>query len=112
MPNVKFFIEESLLREKSAHIDELLNQTRETIIAGLGVTLAACHIVVLGVRSLTGQTPVNIELVLLQNPGRTRDVIERLCGQLRDTAVRMLDVPSAVRCAMTEPETYIVIRPG
>ncbi len=112
MPSVKIYMDEALLREISAQVEGLILTTREMIMAGLGVTAESCHIVVMGVRSIAGQTPVNIELCLLQKPGRSRDGVAQFCGQLRSHVAGLLDAPSAIRCTMAEPETYIVIRAG
>lgn len=112
MPNVKLYVDEGMLRDRPEAIEALLPLARDLICAGLGVTVEACHIVVLGVRSPPGQTLVNIELCLLHKPGRTRDVMERFCGELRDLAARALGAPAAIRCSLAEPESYIVIRAG
>ncbi len=71
---------------------------------------AACHIVVLEVRSLAGQTPVNIEICLLRKPGRSRETMVQFCGQLRDLVARRLEARVAIRCILADPDTYIVIR--
>jgi hypothetical protein len=112
MPNVKIYVDAALLDSAAAQVDGLLLQARDAIMAGLGVAEAACHIVVLAVRSLPGQTPVNIELCMLQQPGRSREKIEQVCLRLRDLVARGLEAPSAIRCTLAEPETYIVIRAG
>lgn len=112
MPNVKLYVDEGVLRERPASVEALLPRACDLVCAALGVTVEACHIVVLGVRSLPGQTPVNIELCLLQKPGRSRAVMERFCAELRDLAARALDAPAAIRCTLAEPDSYIVIRAG
>lgn len=112
MPNVKLYVDEGVLRDRPGSVEALLPSARDLICAGLGVTVEACHIVVLGVRSPPGQTPVNIELCLLHKPGRSRAVMERFCGELRDLAARALDAPAAIRCTLAEPDSYIVIRAG
>lgn len=112
MPNAKIYVDEALLRAASAQVDTLILQTRETIIAGLGVAEEACHIVALGVRSPEGQTPVNIELCILQKPDRARAMVEQVCRQLRDLAAHVLNEPAAIRCTLNEPENYVVIRAG
>ncbi|NBE06960.1 hypothetical protein [Paragemmobacter ruber] len=112
MPNVKLYVDDGVFRDRPSTVDALLPRLRDLICSGLGVTTEACHIVALVVRSLPGQTPVNIELCLLHKPGRTRAALELLCGDLRDLAARALDAPAAVRCTLAEPENYIVIRAG
>jgi|GEM_PF-604633 len=112
MPNVKLYLDEGVLHDRQGDVDALLPRMRDLICAGLGVTAEACHIVVLGVRSPSGQTPVNIEICLLKKPGRTRAAVELFCSDLRDLAARAVGVPAAIRCTLAEPEDYIVIRAG
>lgn len=112
MPNVKFHVADALLAKAAPQVDALLLQSRDMIATDLGVTEAACHIVALAVRSPAGQTPVNIEIVLLQRPGRSRSTVEQVCARLRDLAERVLKVPAAIRCTLAEHDTYIVIRAG
>lgn len=112
MPNVKVYIDEAVLRDRSARLDSLMRQMRDILTAGFGVAAPACHIVILGVRTLGDQTPVNIELGLLQKAGRTRSMVEEVCTRLRALVVEVMDAPAAIRCTLAEPETYIVIRAG
>lgn len=112
MPNVKIYIDEGLLRQAQTRVDALVLRLRDLLTSGLGVAVGACHIVILGVRSLAGQTPVNIELCLLQKPGRTKAMVEQVCNDMRILAAQMLEAPAAIRCTLAHPETYIVIRAG
>lgn len=112
MPNVKIHVDTALLSRATVEVDALLLQIRDMIITALGVTVEACHIVALAVRSPPGQTPVNIELVLLQKPDRSRSAVQDLCARLRDLAERALGAPAAIRCTLADHNTYIVIRAG
>jgi hypothetical protein len=110
MPNVKVYMDDTLLAGQSQAAGTLLAVIRRHLCETLGVTEAACHIVALGVVSIPGQTQVNIELALLRKPDRSRDAVAKLCSQLRDLAAGLMQVPAAVRCALMEPEFYIVAR--
>lgn len=110
MPNVKLFLDDALLWQKTAAAESLLPAIRNHLCATLGVTEAACHIVILPVRSLPGQTPANLELAILRKADRDRDRLAEVCGQLRALVALALDAPAAVRCAVMEPDSYIVVR--
>ncbi len=110
MPNVKIYLDETALADRRDTIAPLLAAIRDQLCDSLGVAQAACHIVLFGVTSAPGQTPVNIELVLLRNPDRPRDRLALVCAQLRDLVADHLHCRAAVRCATMEPDHYIVAR--
>jgi hypothetical protein len=110
MPNVKFFVDDRVLDGLDNRLDTILTEIRAFLMPAFGVTEAACHLVVLGVKSLATQTPVNIELAILKRPDRPRDRVEASCADLQALALRLFAVPVAIRCTVMEPEAYIVKR--
>lgn len=110
MPNVKLYVDDAVLSDKADAADALLVAIRGFLCDALGVTQDACHIVILGVRPLAGQTPANLELVLLRRQDRTRDLMASICARLRDLVADRMGCNAAVRCAMMEAEHYIVAR--
>jgi hypothetical protein len=110
MPNVKFFVDERVLAGIDNRLDPILTEIRAFLCPAFGVTEAACHLVVLGVKSLATQTPVNIELAILKRPDRPRARVEASCADLQALALRLFGVPVAIRCAVMDPEAYIVKR--
>lgn len=110
MPNVKLFVDERVMAGIGDRLDPILTELRAFLVRAFGVTEAACHIVVLGVTSLATQTPVNIELAILQRPDRPRDRIESSCTDLQALALRLFGVAVAIRCTVMDPEAYIVKR--
>ena len=110
MPNVKFFVDERVLAGMGDRLDPILTEIRAFLVAAFGVTEAACHLVVLGVKSLATQTPVNIELAILNRLDRPRDRVDASCADLQALALRLFGVPVAIRCTVMDPETYVVKR--
>lgn len=110
MPNVKLFVDERVLEGIENRLDLILTDLRAFLCPAFGVTEAACHLVVLGVKSLRSQTPVNIELAILQRPSRPREKVETSCDELQALALGLFGVPVAVRCSVMDPENYVVKR--
>lgn len=110
MPNVKVYVDDSVLARSGSGPEAMLGAIRDFLCKSLNVPESACHIVLLGAISAKGQTPVNVELVVLRKQERTHDAMVALCGQLRDLTAEWTGCQTAVRCAMMEPEHYIVAR--
>lgn len=110
MPNVKLYVDDRVLIGIGDRLEPILTDLRAFLCPGFGVTEAACHLVVMGVRSLATQTPVNIELVILQRPDRPRDRVEAICADLQTLAQRLFAVPVAIRCTAMQAESYVVKR--
>lgn len=110
MPNVKLYIDFDLLVRLDDRLDAALGELRDVLCQAFGVAEQTCHIVVLGVRSIAGQTAVNVELAALQKQGRTRETVDAICAQVQDLLERRFGSRPAVRCTMMTPETYIVRR--
>lgn len=110
MPNVKLYIDDPLLARLGDRLQPALTELRHFLCTAFGVAEPTCHIVVIGVRSPDGQTAINVELVALQKPGRARDAVDASCARLQDLLEGLLGTRPAVRCALMEPETYIVRR--
>ncbi|AWB47346.1 hypothetical protein HYN69_01450 [Gemmobacter aquarius] len=85
-------------------------ELRRYLCEALGVTDAACHIVLIGVKSPAGQTPANVELVLLRRQDRTSEVMTAFCSRLRDLMTGWLGCQTAIRCTLMETELYFVAR--
>ena len=110
MPNVKLYVDEGVLRGVGDRLDPALTGLRDFLCRSFGVTEDICHIVVLGVRSAPGQTPVNIELAILQKRDRPREVVDASCAELQSLAAGLFGTRVAIRCSLMDPEFYVVRR--
>lgn len=110
MPNVKIYVDDTMLAGVAERSDTVLVALRSFICEALGVTEAACHIVLVGVKSPAGQTPVNVELVLLRRQDRTSEIMAAFCGRLRDLMAEWLGCHTAIRCTLMDTDLYFVAR--
>jgi hypothetical protein len=110
MPNVKLFVDGGLLADCGAALDAVLVPLRDLLCARLNVGPQAVHIVILPVRGLADQPPVNLELHILPRPERTQALIQDLCAAIRDMISAVTTRPTAVRCAMLDPATYVALK--
>ena len=110
MPNVKLFVDERLLQHCGEALENMLMPLRDMLCDRLGVASAACHLVIIPVRALPDQPPVNLELHVLPHAERTPDRMRALCAEIRDTVSAVTRKPTAVRCAMLDPVTYIALK--
>jgi hypothetical protein len=110
MANVKFFIDQAVMRDKDAVLDGVMAQMRALICDRLEVAPGACQFAALAVRSLPDQPPVNVELHILAKPDRTPEKLRALCLLLRDQVSDALSVKVAIRCAQLDAASYIAIK--
>lgn len=110
MPNVKLFADHLLLHDCGQSLENRLPALRDLLCDRLGVTLSACHIVVIPVRALQDQPPVNVELHILPRPERTTGRIREICAEIKDIVSDVTGKPTAVRCAMLDPLTYVALK--
>lgn len=110
MPNVKIYVDESVLAGVEERSDTGLVALRRFLCEALGVTEAACHIVLIGVKSPTGQTLANVELVLLRRQDRTSEMMTAFCSRLRNLMTDWLGCQTAIRCTLMETDLYFVAR--
>lgn len=110
MPNVKLFVDGGLLADCGAALDAVMLPLRDLLCARLNVGPQAVHIVILPVRGLPDQPPVNLELHILPRPERTQALIKDLCAAIRDMVSAVTLRPTAVRCAMLDPVTYVALK--
>jgi hypothetical protein len=110
VPNVKVFADQSTFENREPAMDELLLALRNLLCEKLDVTKSACHLVVVWVRGLADQPPMNIEIHLLSKPERTVERIKGVCGEIRDLVNIKIGCGVAVRCTMLEPKSYISLK--
>lgn len=110
MPNVKLYVDERVLAGLAERTEPVLLEIRTLLCQMFGAPEAACHLVIIGVRSMAGQLPVNIELAVLRKPDRPREAVDASCARLQAVAADLFGVPVAIRCTLMDPEIYVVKR--
>lgn len=110
MPNIKLFVDHSLLATRDADIRALLLPLRNLACRELTVPPSACQLAVIGVIGLPDQPLVNMEFQYLAKPERTLDLIEEVCAAFRAYLAASLDTHPAVRASCLDPAKYVAIK--
>lgn len=110
MPNVKLFTDQAILSDCGAALETMLLPLRDLLCLRLDVAKSACHIVILPVRALSDQPPVNLELHILPRPERTPARLRDICAELQAMVSAVTGKATAVRCAMLDPQTYVALK--
>ena len=107
MPNIKLFVDQSLLAARESDLRPLLLALREIACRDLAVPASGCQLAVVGVIGLPDQPMVNLEFHYLAKPERTTAVIGQLCAALADCVSAALDTHAAVRAMPLDPASFV-----
>jgi hypothetical protein len=110
MPNVKIYIDETLLPGCRDRLVAALEPMRTLLCEGLNVDLSACQFAVLPVLALPDQPHINVELNILPHPDRTRARLKDLAEQVQILLRAATDTHAAIRIATLAPETYLAVK--
>lgn len=108
MPNVKIYVEQAVMAEHGAAILAALPDLRAMLCAELAVDHAACQFAVMPVQGLMDQPLINIEMMILPRPDRTRDKITHVAQQMR--AIFAPVGHAAIRIAQLDPASYVALK--
>lgn len=110
MPNVKIFVDETLLPECRAALVSALPALRGLLCARLNVAVSACQFAVLSVIAMPEQPRVNVEIHLMPHADRSRESLTALAAQVQAQVGAATASPTAVRIATLNPETYVALK--
>ena len=110
MPNIKLFVDQSLLATRDAEARTLLGPLRDMACHELSVPAGACQLAIIGVLGLSDQPLVNMEFQYLATPERTPERIRQVCAAFRDLLSAALGVTPAVRATPLDPATYVALK--
>ncbi len=110
MPNTKIYVDESVWADRREILEEALMPVRELLCSRLEVQVPACQLALIPVTGLADQPLVNIELLILPKPERTRDTVRALCSELQEMMAERSGTHVAVRAAALDPETYVALK--
>lgn len=110
MPNVKIFVDETLLPTCRATLTAALPPLRATLCASLNVAVPACQFAVLSVIAMTDLPRVNVEIHLMPHPDRTRESLTTLAAQVQAQIGAATASHTAVRIATLNPQTYVALK--
>lgn len=110
MPNVKIYVDETVWSERSGPLKATLAPIRDLLCTELKVDVSACQLALLPVCGLPDQPAINLEMMILPRPERTRDTITALAGKLQALLMQAGAARTAVRTAALDPETYVALK--
>lgn len=110
MPNIKIYIDTKAHPKAEAAIAEILPQFRDLLCESLLVGPSACQMAILSVQALQDQPDVNVELMILPSPHRTRDVLEKLGKEIQSLLNGVTGLHIAVRVAQLDPASYVALK--
>ena len=110
MPNLKIYVDETLLPVCRADLMKALNPLRATLCAALKGDLAACQFAVVGALVMPDLPRANVEIQIMPHPDRTRDVLTALAKQIQALIGTATGTHTAVRIATLVPAGYVALK--
>jgi len=110
MPNMKIYIDADRYAAAVGAVRNLLLPLRGMLCHELNVDVTACQFAVLEVLGLEDQPQINVEILILPRPERTRERIIEVCTLIRTMLVDATGLHVAVRSSMLDPETYVALK--
>jgi hypothetical protein len=110
MPNLKIHIEEAVLAPCKPALVAALPALRALLCRELSVDHSACQLAIVPVLGLPDQPPVNLEVMILPRPDRTRDKLLTLAQTIREMLSPLTGAHVAVRIAHLDPATYVALK--
>lgn len=110
MPNVKLYVDETLLPGCRAALIAALPGLRTMLCDTLKVEGAACQFAVLSVIAMPDLPRVNVEMSLLPHPERTRDILKSLAEAVQSLIAAVAGTHTAVRITTLVPDAYIALK--
>jgi hypothetical protein len=110
MPNLKIFVDETLLPACRADLAAALPALRDLLCADLNVDVAACQFAVLSALVMADLPRVNVELHILPHPARTQDRLVALGRKVQSLIAAATRTHTAVRITTLAPEDYVVLK--
>lgn len=110
MPNVKIYVDETLLPGCRATLIAELPDLRAMLCARLKIDSAACQFAILSVIAMPDLPRVNVEMHLLPHPDRTQDTLKSLAASVQSLIAVVTGTHTAVRIATLVPDAYVALK--
>ncbi len=110
MPNLKVYIDETLLPDCRATLMDALTPLRAMLCAALKVDIAACQFAILPVMAMPDLPGVNVEMQIMPHPDRTRDMLTVLAKQVQAQIGFATGTHTAVRITTLAADGYIALK--
>lgn len=110
MPNVKLYVEETVLPGCRADLIAALPGLRTMLCAALKVDVATCQFAILSVIAMSDLPRVNVEMSILAHSDRTRDMLKSLAAAVQAWITAVTGTHTAVRIASLVPDGYVALK--
>ena len=110
MPNIKIYVNESVLTVLKPELIAALEPLREMIIGHLDVPKSACQVAIVSILGLQDEPALNVEMHIMPGQKRTRKSLEALGAAIQGMLNEATGSKIAFRCAQLDPETYVILR--
>jgi hypothetical protein len=110
MPNVKLYVDETVLPGCRAGLIAALPGLRTMLCDALKVDVAACQFAVIPVIAMPDLPRVNVEMHILPHPDRTQALLKCLAAGVQSLIAGVTGTHTAVRIAMLVPDAYVALK--
>lgn len=110
MPNVKLYVDETLLPDCREDMTALLHPLRILLCKSLRVEVSACQFAILPVLVMADLPRVNVEIHILPHPDRTRETLTALAQKVQAMISDAAGTHAAIRIALLIPEGYVALK--
>lgn len=110
MPNLKIYVDETLLPGCRADLIDALNPLRAMLCDALNVDVAACQFAVLPALVMPDLPRVNVEMQIMPHRDRTRDMLTALAKRVQSQIGDATGTHTAVRIATLVADGYIALK--
>ena len=110
MPNLKIYVDEVLYDEHRSTLPDMLLSIRKTLCDKLNVDTPTCQLAIIPVVAIPDLPRINVELMILPKPDRTRGHIIELGKTLQTLVSQVVPTQVAVRVATLDSGTYVALK--
>ena len=110
MPNVKIYVDETLLPGCREALSALLQPLRTMLCESLNVEVAACQFAILPAIVMADLPLVAVEMHILPHPHRTREKVNAVAQAVQAMIGDAAGTHTAVRIALLVPEGYVALK--
>lgn len=110
MPNVKLYVDETVLPGCRAGLIAALPGLRTMLCDRLKVDGAACQFAILSVIAMPDLPRVNVEMYLLPHPDRSQEMLKSIAAAVQSLIAAVAGTHTAVRIATLVPDAYIALK--
>ena len=110
MPNIKIYVDETVLAENKLALTNALTPLRDIIMKYLNVPQSACQMAIISCIGYTEHPAINFEIYIMPQPDRTQENIKAMGAEIQKLLNNLTQQTTAFRCAQLDPTTYVAMK--